>query len=122
MAGRAGRADEAGREALIVPIWKQTAVADRKAIIAYIAQDNPQAAIELGDLLIEKATQLDQYPARGRPGRMKGTRELVVHRNYILIYRESAKSPEILRVLHAAQQWPPASRQAAGKGGVYERG
>lgn len=99
-----------------MPIWKPAAVADRKAITAYIAQDNPRAAVELGDLLIEKATQLDQHPARDPPGRMKGRRELMVHRNYILAYRESAKGPEILRVLHAAQEWPPAPRQAKQKG------
>ena len=70
-----------------MPVWRPTAIADRKSITAYIAQDNPRAAIELGDMLMQKAEQLDQHPMLGRAGRVKGTRELVAHPNYILIYR-----------------------------------
>lgn len=89
-----------------MPVWKQTAIADRKAITAYIAQDSPRAAIEVGDMLMEKAAMLDQHPTLGRVGRVKGTRELVAHHNYILIYRVVGKVVEVLRVKHAAQQWP----------------
>lgn len=89
-----------------MPIWKQTAIADRKAITTYIAKDSPRAAIEFGDMLMEKAALLDQQPAMGRVGRVKGTRELVAHANYILIYRIVGKVVEVLRVKHAAQQWP----------------
>lgn len=89
-----------------MPIWKPAALADRRGIIEYIAQDNPLAAIELGDLLIAQAEQLDQHPTSGRIGRVKGTRELVVHPNYILVYRIVDKMAEVLRVKHAAQRWP----------------
>lgn len=89
-----------------MPLWKPAANADRKSIIAYIAQDNPLAAIEVGDMLMQKAGQLDQNPALGRRGRVKGTRELVVHPNYILIYRIVGEAVEVLRVKHAAQMWP----------------
>ena len=89
-----------------MPLWKPAAIADRKAIIAYIAQDNPQAAMEMGDMLIEKAALLDQHPMMGRVGRVKGTRELVAHPNSILIYRVIGEAAEVLRVKHAAQQWP----------------
>ena len=68
-----------------MPFWKRAAIADRKSITAYIAQDNPRAAIEMGDMLIKKAAQLDPRPSLGRSGRVKGTRELVAHPNYILI-------------------------------------
>ena len=91
-----------------MPLWRPAAIADRKSIIAYIAQDNPQAAIEMGDMLMEKAAMLDQHPMLGRVGRVKGTRELVVHPNYILIYRIVRNVAEVLRVKHAAQQWPSA--------------
>lgn len=87
-------------------LWKPAAIADRKSITAYIAQDNPRAAIDVGDMLIEKAAQLDHNPMQGRIGRVKGTRELVVHPNYILIYRIVGKIVEVLRVKHAAQRWP----------------
>lgn len=89
-----------------MPLWKPAAIADRKAIIVYIAQDNPQAAMEMGDMLIEKAALLDQHPKMGRVGRVKGTRELVAHPNYILIYHLVGEVAEVLRVKHAAQQWP----------------
>lgn len=89
-----------------MPVWRPTAIADRKSITAYIAQDNPRAAIELGDMLMQKAEQLDQHPMLGRAGRVKGTRELVAHPNYILIYRIVGKAVEVLRVKHAAQKWP----------------
>jgi addiction module RelE/StbE family toxin len=39
-------------------------------------------------------------------GRIKDTRELVVHPNYIVIYRIVGKAVEVLRVKHAAQKWP----------------
>jgi toxin ParE1/3/4 len=89
-----------------LPLWKPAAIADRKNITTYIAQDNPRAAIEMGDMLIQKAAQLDQHPTLGRVGRVKGTRELVAHPNYILIYRVVGKAAEVLRVKHAAQKWP----------------
>jgi toxin ParE1/3/4 len=89
-----------------VPLWRPTAIADRKKITAYIAQDNPQAAIEMGDMLFEKAQLLDEHPKLGRVGRVKGTRELVAHPNYILIYRIVGEVAEVLRVKHAAQKWP----------------
>ena len=89
-----------------MPLWKPAAIADRKSITAYIAQDNQRAAIDMGDLLIQKAAQLDEHPRLGRVGRVKGTRELVAHPNYILIYRVVGEAAEVLRVKHAAQKWP----------------
>lgn len=86
--------------------WKQTAIDDRDAIVEYIALDNIDAAIQLGNLLMEKSTVLDQHPLLGLTGRIKGTRELVVHPNYILIYCILDGTAEILRVKHAAQQYP----------------
>lgn len=91
-----------------MPIWKPAAIQDRKRIVAYIAQDNLSAAVALGDLVMQKAEWLDANQKAGRAGRMKGTREWVVHPNYVLVYRLIGKleQVEILRLLHAAQQWP----------------
>ena len=86
--------------------WRALSLADRDAIMEYIAQENPSAAIEL-DLEFEaKAENARQQPKLYKPGRMKGTRELVVRPNYVMVYRLTGDLVEVLRVLHAAQQWP----------------
>ncbi|WP_240162501.1 type II toxin-antitoxin system RelE/ParE family toxin [Glaciimonas sp. PAMC28666] len=88
-------------------VWAQLAREDRKAIREYIAIDNPSAALDLDELLSEKATRLVDHPELGRLGRMQGTRELIAHRNYLLIYDIAGDSVRVLRVLHASRQWPP---------------
>ena len=48
-----------------------------------------------------------QHPQMGRPGRKKGTRELVISRTpFIVVYRAKGARIEIIRLLHGAQQWP----------------
>jgi len=91
--------------------WRPMAEADRDAIFDYIAQDNPKAALELDEDFTAKAATAGQRPKLYRAGRMRGTREIVVRANYLMIYRidEDEDAITILRVLHAAQQWPPAS-------------
>ena len=81
------------------------AIADRDAIMAYIAQDNPTAAIDLDIEFETTAENARQRPTLYKPGRMKGTREIVVRPNYVMVYRVAGDSIEMLRVLHAAQQW-----------------
>jgi addiction module RelE/StbE family toxin len=56
----------------------------------------------------KNAEHLLEHPALGRIGRVKGTRELVLHPNYILIYDVAGDSVRVLRVVHAARQWPSA--------------
>lgn len=73
----------------------------------YIAGDNPDAAVALDDLFQEKAgLLLTDYPRAGRPGRVEGTRELVAHRHYILVYDVDDDRVRILRVLHTSLQYP----------------
>lgn len=88
-------------------VWTRPANADRKEIREYIAQDNPAAALALDELFSEKANRLVDHPDLGRPGRIADTSELVAHQNYILIYDTTADLVRVLRVLHAAKQWPP---------------
>jgi toxin ParE1/3/4 len=86
--------------------WKASAVADLMAIVDYISDDNPDAALALMDEIQGKVEQLPAHPKRCRPGRVNGTRELVVRPNYIVVYTETPAVVTILRVLHAAQMWP----------------
>lgn len=85
--------------------WTLEAIADRDSIFDYIEADNPAAALALDDLFSEKAERLTDHPKLGRPGRVDGTRDLVVHENYILVYDIAGDLVRILRVLHAARRW-----------------
>ncbi len=85
------------------------ALADREAIMDYIAQDNPAAAIDLDDEFESGAEQAREKPALYKVGRLKGTREIVVRPNYVIVYRVEGDTVDILRVLHASQQWPKES-------------
>ena len=87
--------------------WTPEALEDRRAIYDTIEADNPSAALDLDERLSEKAARLVDHPGLGRPGRVEGTRELVAHRNYILIYDVAGDLVRVLRVLHAARMWPP---------------
>lgn len=87
--------------------WLATARADLLAIVDYISDDNPDAAQRLKDDIEAKAAKLPEFPRLYRLGRVAGTREMLVWSNYIVVYQEDAFAVRILRVLHAAQQWPP---------------
>lgn len=89
-------------------VWRPMAISDREAIMEFIAADNPLAAIALDDQFEAKAEQARLRPTLYKPGRMKGTREIVVRPNYVMVYAVSDEAQELvmLRVLHAAQQWP----------------
>ncbi len=87
--------------------WTPEATQDRDEIYDYIEADNPAAALALDELFAEKAGRLVNHPGVGRLGRVTGTRELVAQQNYILVYDVNGDLVRVLRVLHAARQWPP---------------
>jgi toxin ParE1/3/4 len=86
--------------------WRAAARADLLAIIEFLSDDNPAAAQRLKDDIEERVGKLPEHPKLYRAGRVAGTREMVVRPNYIVIYKEDARTISILRVLHAARQWP----------------
>jgi plasmid stabilization system protein ParE len=71
-----------------------------------IGHDNPDAAVELAQKIRTKLDGLRERPTLYRAGRMRGTREMIVHRNYVMFYRASDEIVTILRVKHARQTWP----------------
>lgn len=87
--------------------WRSQARADLLEIIDYISDDNPAAAQELKDDIEAKTSRLAEHPKLYKSGRVVGTREMAVRRNYIVVYAVRSESVPILRVLNAAQQWPP---------------
>lgn len=87
--------------------WRAAAHADLLAIVDYISDDNPDAAQRLKDDIEAKVAKLPEHPKLYRMGRVAGTREMIVRSNFVVVYTEAAQAVTILRVLHAAQQWPP---------------
>ena len=87
--------------------WLRKALFNLDQEANYIAHDNPGAAAEFVIHLRESAVTLGDHPDLGRPGRISGTRELVVTKfPYILPYRVRNNVVEILRVFHTARKWP----------------
>lgn len=75
-------------------------------ILDYIEQRNATAAQSLFSAIVQSAESLPLMPYLFRLGRVPGTREHVVHPNYIVIYQVGADVIDILRVLHSRQQYP----------------
>ena len=86
--------------------WAQDALEDRRSIYDYIEAENPLAALDLDELFFEKTALLLEHPNIGRVGRISGTREWVVHPNYILIYDKDEFGLRILNILRASRSWP----------------
>lgn len=87
--------------------WTAQAEAEREAAIYFIAQDNIKAALDQLDEIERQTGLLSGQPNMGRPGRERGTRELVISRTpFIVVYRVAGRRIEIFRFLHGAQNWP----------------
>ncbi len=87
--------------------WLKRALANLDAEAAFVALDNPAAAARLVDTIARTVELLAQHPGLGRPGRVEGTRELVVANTpYLVPYRVRNNVVEILRVFHGARKWP----------------
>ncbi len=87
--------------------WLPEAEKNLTAQLDWIADHDPWAAIDVGDTILAVVERLADHPAMARPGRVAGTRELVVVGTpYIVVYRIEAAAVVILRVLHGAQRWP----------------
>ena len=95
--------------------WRPMALEDRAAIMAYIGQDNPAAALKLDEDFEEQAEKARRSPTLYKAGRMKGTREIVVRPSYVMVYQAEAEAIVILRVLNAAQAWPPTAAKKGSK-------
>lgn len=87
--------------------WLRRALENLDEEAAWIAKDSPRTAAEFVIHLRDSGALLADHPHMGRPGRIAGTRELVVTRfSYILPYRVRGNAVEILRVFHTARKWP----------------
>ncbi len=88
-------------------VWTRPAARDLATIQDHIARDNPAAAYRLATTIRQQVRQLTDHPQLGRPGRLDGTRELVISDTpYLVPYRISDHPVEILAVYHGARRWP----------------
>lgn len=87
--------------------FTEIALSDLESTFDYISTENPKAAREIIEQILEGLEQLKKFPESGRAGRRRGTRELVISNlPYIIIYRLNKNSLEILTVLHTKRKWP----------------
>jgi addiction module RelE/StbE family toxin len=87
--------------------WLRTALRNLDEEATYIAADDPKAARMVVDRVLNAVTALADDPAIGRPGRVPGTRELVVPKTrYIVPYRVRGEIIEVLRVFHTSRRLP----------------
>lgn len=87
--------------------WTRPALAQLTAIQDYIAEDSPAAANRIVHGIRADAGRLADFPAMGRPGRIAGTRELVVNRGrHVVVYRVQGQTVEITAVIDARREWP----------------
>jgi len=84
-------------------IFAPEARADLHRIRAHISQDNPPAASRLAVELIAACDRLEMFPERGRPGKLRGTRELTTVWPYVVVYRVKKPVIHVIRIWHGRQ-------------------
>jgi toxin ParE1/3/4 len=91
----------------VIIVWSPRAVGHLAALRASIARDNPDAAGRIATTLLDAVDRLVELPSLGRPGRVAGTRELVVPgTRYVIPYRVRGNRVDIIALFHARQKWP----------------
>jgi toxin ParE1/3/4 len=87
--------------------WTAPAADDLYNITRHIHTDKPAAARRVAKTIYDGCASLAAFPNRGRKGRIEGTRELVFPGlPYIAVTRVKGSAVEIVRIYHAAQDWP----------------
>jgi toxin ParE1/3/4 len=87
--------------------WTPEAEDDRTQIFDYIAADSPRAAVKMDELFSKATARLADHPKLGRTGRIPGTREVIPHKSYCLVYEIEQEAVWVLALVHTARQWPP---------------
>jgi toxin ParE1/3/4 len=88
-------------------LWTAEAQQDRADIWDFIAADRPHAAARMDQLFSDAAASLGYFPMRGRTGKILGTRELIPHESFRLVYEIDGETVWVLAIVHTARQWPP---------------
>lgn len=91
-------------------VWTPEAYQDRLDVWDYIALDKPLAAARMDEVFSDATARLAEHPMLGRPGKIPGTREVIPHESYRLVYEIDGDTVWILALVHTARQWPPVRR------------
>lgn len=87
--------------------WLRAALRNLDEEATYIAADDPKAAQLVVQRILQAVATLAEHPEIGRPGRVPGTRELVVARTrYLIPYRVRGDAVQVLRVFHTSRRSP----------------
>lgn len=92
-------------------VWTPEAEQDRVDVWDYIALDNPHAASLMDQLFSDAVARLAEYPELGKPGKIPGTRELIAHASYRLVYEIEQETLWVLALVHTTMQWPPIRKK-----------
>ncbi|NDG40888.1 MAG: type II toxin-antitoxin system RelE/ParE family toxin [Betaproteobacteria bacterium] len=85
--------------------WSQRALADLQRLADRMAADDkPLAAQAFVEAIADRVARLEEFPLLGRQGRLDDTRELLVHKNYLVSYRLRADEVQLLQVWHVARE------------------
>jgi toxin ParE1/3/4 len=91
----------------VTVVWSPRAIGHLADLRAYITREHPDAAVRTATTLLAAVDRLAVLPNLGRPGRVSGTRELVVPgTRYLIPYRVHGERLEIIAVFHGRQRWP----------------
>lgn len=90
----------------MIVIWSTTASNQRMEIVAYIAENNPQAAAKQDNYFSKLSVLLQDNPMLGKPGRIAETREVIAKGTYRLVYKIHAEHIWITTVVHTSREWP----------------
>jgi toxin ParE1/3/4 len=86
--------------------WRASAREDLTEIIGFIAEHNPAAARRMATTIEAAVLPTAEHPYLFRAGRVPGTREIVAHPNYIVVYHVTSSVIEVVAVVHARQEYP----------------
>ncbi|HEY4145344.1 type II toxin-antitoxin system RelE/ParE family toxin [Pinirhizobacter sp.] len=91
--------------------WMPAAEEDRLRIWTYIAAEDVGAAMRMDERFKDSSEQLAMFPRSAPRGVVRGTRELVPHANYRLVYEIKSDVVRVLALVHVSRQWPPEDDQ-----------
>lgn len=89
-------------------LWTPQAAQDRAEIWDYLYALNPQAAVAMDQRFSEAISHLEHNPQLGPEGIVPGTRELIPHQNYRVVYQLNQEAIWILALVHTSRLWPPS--------------